>query len=534
MRVFKGHGRGSQDGAQDTRTPASLSHDQMIGADRAGTRSARAGLRAGVEAWCQRVDLAPDLASDIGSRRWFRGLATLVGLGAVAFAFWPDFSAVEAATFTPLEERVRDEFRSQTIAPLALGADSGRHMGASPLVRPLASVPERPRIDLVSTLGRGDSLSRMLGRAGVGALDVAEVENLIEGTLSPSEIESGTQFDITLGQRPGPRSPRVLESLNFRARFDLDLSVERGEGDTQGPLRLVRHPIHVDATPLRIRGKVGSSLYRSARAAGAPVAAIQAYLRAIDKYISLDSDIGSQDEFDMILAYKRSAKGDRKLGELLYAGIAHEGKKRLQLLRWGEDGQMLAADTAGKAREVPIGAPVAGRVTSNYGMRRHPILGYKRMHAGIDYGARHGTPIHAVAAGRVSFSGRHGGHGNYVRLEHSGGLATGYGHMSRIAVKRGERVKAGEVIGYVGSTGLSTGPHLHLEAYRGGRTINPAGLKILASPQLDKRERAAFETRLQNLLTLEPGAALADIAPPADAEAETTREIDRLAPQQVG
>lgn len=493
--------------------------------------TARGGFVPAIEAWCARVELAPDLANEIGSRKWFRGLATMLGLGAAAFAFLPNFSAVEAATSAPLKERVRDEFRSQTIAPLALGADSGRHMGASPLVRPLASVPERPRIDLVSTLGRGDSLGRMLGRAGVGALDVAQVQDLIGAAVPIDELESGTQFDITLGKRPSDRAPRVLQALDFRARFDLDLSVERS--DPMGPLRLVRHPIHVDATPLRIRGKVGSSLYRSARAAGAPVAAIQAYLRAIDKYVSLDSDIQSDDEFDMIVGYKRSAQGDRKIGDLLYAGLAHDGKNRLQLVRWGDDGQMFAADTAGKAREVPIGMPVAGHITSTYGMRRHPILGYKRMHAGIDFGAAYGTPIHAVAAGVVTFAGRHGGHGNFVRLKHAGGIGTGYGHMSRIAVHNGERVKAGEVIGYVGSTGLSTGPHLHLEAYRNGHTINPAGLKILARPQLDGREKAAFQARMASLLTVEPGAALADIVPPQSESDDTEREIDRLVPRQV-
>src|SRR3546814_6056639 len=92
-------------------------------------------------------------------------------------------------------------------------------------------------------------------------------------------------------------------------------------------------------------------------------------------------------------------------------------------------------------------APVAGRQTSPYGLRRHPILGYSRMHAGIDFGARYGTPIHAVTDGKVVYSGRHGGHGNYVKIKHSGGLATGYAHMRKIAAHVGERVRQGEVIG---------------------------------------------------------------------------------------
>ena len=484
------------------------------------------------EAWCAHVDLAPDLASEIGSRKWMRGLATFLGLSAAAIALWPDFSEVEAAIAMPVEHRERDEFRSQSIAPLALGADSGRHMGASTLVKPLAHVPERPTIQLVSTLGQGDSFGRMLERAGVGGSDISRVSELVANALPVNDIASGTQFDITLGKRAAPNAPRALDAINFRARFDLDLSIERGD---DGNLSLVRHPIAVDETPLRIRGTVGSSLYRSARNAGAPVAAIQSYLQAVDKYLRLEDDIGSSDEYDMIVAYKRSAKGERQVGKLLYAGIERDGKPRLQLLRWGKGDQMFSASSIDRPRAVPIGQPVAGRITSRYGMRRHPILGYVRMHAGLDFGARYGSPIYAVADGTVTYAGRHGGHGKYVRIQHSGGLGTGYAHMSRIAVSSGTHVRAGQVIGYVGSPGLSTGPHLHLEAYRNGHTINPAGLSIMSRPQIAGEEREAFKARLKSLLTVEPGAALGTIAPPVtSAHAEAEREIDRLAPKKVG
>ncbi|MEJ2459863.1 MAG: M23 family metallopeptidase [Novosphingobium sp.] len=484
---------------------AALSHAQVVAEPVLHSREGQSGLAGRFtdrirrfEEWCAHVDLAPDLASDIGSRKWLRGFATLLGLSVAAIALWPDFSEVEAATAMPVASRERDEFRSQSIAPLALGGDSGRHMGASPLVHPLAQVPERP---------------------------------LVGNAVPVSDIASGTQFDITLGKRSAPNAPRELDALDFRARFDLDLSIERG---AEGGLALVRHPIAVDATPLRIRGTVGSSLYRSARNAGAPVAAIQSYLRAVDKYINLESGISASDEYDMIVAYKRSAKGEHEVGDLLYAGIERDGKPRLQLLRWGKDGQMFAASSIGKPRSVPIGQPVAGHITSRYGMRRHPILGYVRMHAGIDFGAAYGSPIYAVADGKVTYAGRHGGHGNYVRIQHAGGLGTGYGHMSRIAVANGAHVRAGQVIGYVGSTGLSTGPHLHFEAYRNGHTINPAGLSIMAKPQIAGKERDAFKAELRSLLTVEPGAALAPMVQPEAEHAEAEREIDRLAPQTIG
>ena len=134
--------------------------------------------------------------------------------------------------------------------------------------------------------------------------------------------------------------------------------------------------------------------------------------------------------------------------------------------------------------------PVNGRITSLYGQRFHPILGYARMHAGVDFGAAWGSPIVASAPGIVSFAGYRGGHGNYVRLEHGGGVGSRYAHMSRIAVADGTRVRAGQVLGYVGSSGLSTGPHLHYEVYRDGRPVNPLTMNITARAEIDETVRA--------------------------------------------
>lgn len=493
-----------------------------------GSRQRLADLRARIEGWLARIDLAPDLAEDIGSRRWLRGLGTMLGLAVFAISLWPDFSQVEAAVALPGQRSVRDEFRSQMIMPLALGADSGRHMGATDQVRPLSGIPERASLQLVATLGQGDNLAGMLARAGLGSADVAQAQALVASAMPISEIAPGTRFDIALGRRSAPEASRVLESIDFRARFDLGLSVARqGAG-----LTLVRHRIAVDVTPLRIRGAVGSSLYRSARNAGAPIGAIQDYLRAIDSHVSLESDLAATDDFDIVVAYKRSSSGERQLGDLLYAGLERGGKPRLQLLRWGKDNAMVAAGAFDSAvtEQRAMGAPVAGHITSLYGMRRHPILGFVRMHAGVDYGARFGSPIYAVADGIVSFAGRHGGHGNYVRLEHGGGNGTGYGHMSRIAVSPGARVSAGQVIGYVGSSGLSTGPHLHFEAYQNGHTINPLGLRFAsAAPQVDQHELGAFKQRLATIMAIRPGAALDGLAARAvSAKPQESREIKRL------
>ena len=326
-----------------------------------------------------------------------------------------------------------------------------------------------------------------------------------------------------MGKRLGDGQPRPLDRLSFRARFDLNLAIER----TPAGLVLQPHPIAVDTTPLRIRGTVGASLYRSARAAGAPIEAIQQYLQVLDQHLSLDTALEPGDTFDMVVAYKRSGSGESQIGDLLFAGVERGGRPEAQLLRWGNDGQFFEASGMGTQRTGLI-MPVVGRITSTYGARRHPILGYTRMHAGVDFGAAYGSPIYAVGDGTVTIAGWHGGHGNYVRLEHGGGFGTGYGHMSRIAVSPGSRVRAGQVIGYVGSTGLSTGPHLHYELYKGGTTVNPLSVRFTVNNQVDQKELAAFKARLAALKQVQPGAALMSLAPRQAAVATGPREIQKL------
>ena len=488
-----------------------------------GQRLAR--LRRELEEGSARIDWAPDLAEDIGSPRWFRGLGTLVGLSLLALAFWPDSAAVASAPAMPLDTNARDEFRSQMIQPLALGGDSGRRMGATRAVSPLAAAPERTNVQLTATLAQGDSFARMLMRAGVGDEEAGVVTQLVAQALPVGQIAPGTQVDLRLGAPLAAGGARPLEHLAFRARFDLDLTISRVDGQ----LHITQQPIAVDNTPLRIRGVVGSSLYRSARAAGAPIEAIQQYLQTLDQHLSLDTAIEPGDTFDIIVSCRRSANGEVQVGELLFAGLEHEGKAKAQLLRWGGEGLFFEASGMGAQRTGLIMPVYGGRITSNFGARRHPVLGYTRMHAGVDFGAPHGAPIYAVGDASVIFSGWHGGHGNYVKLDHGGGFATAYAHMSRIAVASGTRVRAGQVIGYVGSTGLSTGPHLHYELYRNGTVVNPLSVRFTVSNQVDQKELVAFKARMTQLKQVQPGAAMSTIGPrQAVSQQGPRREIDRL------
>ncbi|WP_420606120.1 M23 family metallopeptidase [Novosphingopyxis sp.] len=468
-------------------------------------------------------ELAVDLGEDIGSLAWWRGLATMLLLAAGAIALRPGFEPFYGAQPDMLTGDAFQESRAYMIMPLAYGADTGRHMAATDAVVPLKASPERPQIDITATLGRGDSFERVLKRAGVGGDDAAKVEAMVGQAMTTSDIEPGTRIDMILGRRSSRTQPRPLQSLAFRARFDLNLSVER----VDGALRLKRDPIKVDDTPLRVRGSVGGSLYRSARAAGAPADAVQKFLQVIGGQMAIGA-IRSSDEFDLVVDYRRAETGEVEVGDLRYAGLSRDGKDKVQMLRWTSGGstQWFEASGVGKTRGEML-RPVNGSVTSGFGRRFHPVLGYARMHSGVDLRAHYGDPIYAAADGTVTYSGRHGGHGNYVKLQHSGGIATGYAHMSRIAARSGQSVRRGQIIGYVGSTGLSTGPHLHYELYRGGRAVNPLSVKYIERAQLSGQDLVNFKAQLRSFKAVKPGAALGQFTT-ARSEARPLREIDRL------
>jgi murein DD-endopeptidase MepM/ murein hydrolase activator NlpD len=444
------------------------------------------------------VDWTPDLGTNIASFEWLRGLATCVALCASTAMLAPGIRPLHGATDRPLEGRAWDETRAQTIAPLAWGADSGKRMAATDLVAPLTDSPERPTIELTATLGQGDGFARVLERAGVSPGEASHVANMVAGVADLGGIEPGTVIPIVLGARPQPNMPRPLQSLQLRAAFDLKVAIARGPGG----LQITRIPISVDRAPLRIRGRVGDSLYYSARAAGVPAKAIETYLRAIGDKISFDRDMYGNAVFDIVVDNARAATGEARAGKLLYAGFETNGR-RLSLLEWTVNGhtQWFDAGSIGQRRSSGMVAPVtASRISSGFGMRFHPVLGYSRFHKGIDFAAVTGTPIHAVTDGYVALAGRAGGYGNQVRLTHNGSIMTTYSHMSRIAVSPGQSVVAGQIIGYVGTTGLSTGPHLHFEIIKNGVAINPAGFAIQTPSLINGPELEAFKARLRGLL----------------------------------
>jgi murein DD-endopeptidase MepM/ murein hydrolase activator NlpD len=244
---------------------------------------------------------------------------------------------------------------------------------------------------------------------------------------------------------------------------------------------------------------VGADLSKSMSAAGVPEAQGRAYVAVLARAIPLVGGLSVDDRFDLVV--ERTPDG--KLGQLLYVGMDRVARADVELLKWtdGKRYVWLNADGVGGEESSAMGMPVHGRVTSGFGNRFHPILGYVRFHKGLDLAAAAGTPIVAAADGRVVTAGWHGGYGQEVQVAHAAGLETTYGHMSRIAARVGEMVRKGEVIGYVGSTGLSTGPHLHFEVTRNGLPVNPASVKMSAGPgQLAGEKLHHFHDELRSVL----------------------------------
>ena len=438
--------------------------------------------------------LIVDLAEDVGSDRWWRGAATLTAMTVALGLLSPGLEPLPSRRGEAYPRVIAEQWQGGRIGTLASGSHSGIRMAPGPGAEPIATVPERAQVETRLVTGK-DGIGPALVRAGASYADSSAASTMVRAAAVP--LATGTPVEVTLGRREAGR--RGIERIAFRAGIDLRVVIDR----SSGALSLHRIALKVDERPVRIRGVAGDGLYWSLRNAGASAATATDYLKALAKQIDV-GEIGAQDRFDLVFANRRTPDGQGKAGMLLFAGIDRATASDVQLVRWTAGGKPIWIDVAtiGERREEDnaMAWPVDAPITSRFGLRVHPILRFARMHRGIDFGARWGTPIHAAADGQVARAGWAGGYGRQVRLNHGDGMATSYSHMSSLAVEPGAYVRRGQVIGYVGTSGLSTGAHLHYEVYRGGVAVDPLSVRFVTSRPIDPATVAAIKARVKQLL----------------------------------
>jgi len=359
----------------------------------------------------------------------------------------------------------------------------------APAMLPTAQQEATPE-NVEVTVQRNDTLDRIFRSVGIDNATLAELRTVPDvrkaiDILRPGDI-------ITLTHADG-----VLQTLNRRISETLTLSVSRA---TDGfAVNFIENPLEVEVTGARAR--IESSLFEAGRDAGMSAQTVMVLANEIFGWdIDFALDIREGDEFSAL--YQRKFQDGEYVsdGRVLAAEFVNQGRTHRAVWFESADGAVRGYFTPeGKGmRKAFLRAPLDfTRISSKFNpTRRHPISGKVRAHRGIDYAAPTGTPIWAAGDGRIEFAGRKGGYGNTVIIDHGRGITTLYAHMSRIGkgARGGRQVRQGELIGYVGSTGASTGPHLHYEYRVKGVHKNPASIPL---PNTEIPTRYATEFRSQ-------------------------------------
>lgn len=398
------------------------------------------------------------------------------------------------------------------------------------------------------TLDSGDTLAGMLEDVGISAQDANAVVTAMGKDFDPRSLKAGQSFDITYsvttsdaaGQpKTQPRTTTVmvnnkpvvvpvdadndagateetsqpisrLLSLHFSPTIDQEVTITR---TTENTFTADMQKKVLEAHHHRAGGTIDSSLYLTAMQAGIPAEVVVDMIRMFSYKVDFQRDLQPGDRFEVYYDYYYTPDGQpAKYGGISYAMMTLGGKQ-IPMYRFQADPDEPPEyfDQKGEsAKGMLMKTPVDGaRISSGFGSRFHPILGYTRMHKGVDFAVPTGTPVMAAGAGTIKFMGRASGYGNFVLINHGNNYATAYGHLSRFApgMRQGARVRQGQVFAYSGMTGMATGPHLHYEIRINGGQVNPLTVKMaqgrmLTGVLLKKFQEARLE--IDNLVANAP------------------------------
>jgi len=357
-----------------------------------------------------------------------------------------------------------------------------------------------PREDTMK-IGKGDTLGGLLQRAGLSSQEAHNAVEAMKGHYDPRGLKVGQTVRVRYDQDDA--------GAYQLASMQMDLDAIRSVNLTRDPsaetgFKAAKEEKEVLKKIEARRTEIENSLYGSALKAGLPRSIVAEAIRVYSYDVDFQRDVRRGDSIEVLYEQYETEDGHQvKTGDVLMARINVGGVIKTAYRYEGKDGHSDFYTEDGKSlRKAIMMTPIDGaRISSGFGRRKHPVLGYTKMHKGIDFAAPTGTPIYAAGDGTVEKAGRFSSYGNYVRIRHAGATRTAYAHMSRFAkgVTPGTRVRQGQVIGYVGTTGRSTGPHLHFEVLENGVQVNPRNIKMQQGEPLKGTELAAFKDQIRKL-----------------------------------
>ena len=371
-------------------------------------------------------------------------------------------------------------------------------------------VPPEPT-DETFKLAKGESIIEALTDRGVSKEAAQALVAAIEPIFPTAMMKKDTPIELTLDRQYDFYGREVIfpVELSFNPGPNETLTVEADEDGRfvaaiEGAKAGVKSK-YAEVNHFRTKAKVGSSLYGTAKDNKIPDYIIAELTRVFAYDVDFQRQVKANDTFEVF--YGNPLTGSSSKRKVLhYAQLTLDGRTKTYFRYTTADGQTDYFDEQGRsAQKSLLKTPVSGaRLTSGFGMRRHPLLGYSKMHAGVDFGVPQGTPIRAAGSGVVEIAGRHGAYGIAVEIRHNNKYETLYAHMSKLAagIRRGVKVNQGQIIGYVGSTGRSTGPHLHYEVHVDGRAVNPTRIKAAGGKQLAGKDMAKFKQMKDRVATM--------------------------------
>jgi len=336
-------------------------------------------------------------------------------------------------------------------------------------------------------LKSGEGLATLLRRAGFDRADAAAAIEAVIGRASLRSLPVGLEVRAT------------RDGFAFTARNGRDIFAIRDPEEGWLAFTAIRP---IERYLAYAQGVIEDSIYRAASASDIPDPALAEYIRVMGFSVDFQREIRGGDAFELLYEQQVDQITGEVVGtELHYAGLILSGKQ-LGYYRYDHDGSRVGwyDRTGNSAARTLIRTPISGaRLSSSYGMRRHPVSGYNSMHRGVDFAAPTGTPIIAAGSGVVTEAGWYSSYGRYIRIRHNSTYDTAYAHMSRIArgVRAGARVEQGQVIGYVGSTGRSTGPHLHYEILVNNRKVNPLTVSLPTGERIPPELLGKFNAKVE-------------------------------------